>query len=64
MSDVKIIQMRRISRVICGCGLDKYFMTAPNQCPACGSSWDQPLIEEAQGRDSTQRAIRFSADYS
>lgn len=46
MSNVRIVQLRRICRVLCTCGLDKYMAIAPERCPACGCSWDQPQIEE------------------
>lgn len=48
MGNVRIVQLRRICRVVCECGLDKYMSIAPAHCPACGCSWDRPQIEETQ----------------
>ena len=46
MGDVRIVQLRRICRVLCECGLDKYMSMAPDTCPSCGRSWERPRIEE------------------
>lgn len=57
MSSVRIVQLRRICRVVCECGLDKYMTTAPERCPACGCSWDHPQIEET-GREAALTRLR------